>query len=1162
MLQVKAWIETVTIPTYETGRPEKNPIFLEKRVYQGSRGSVYPHPVVEKISEEKINKEYQAVFIENEFILIMILPSLGGRIQRAYDKLRKRDFVYYTQVIKPALVGLTGPWISGGIEFNWPQHHRPSTFDPVDFTIVENKDGSKTVWVNEVELMTRTKGMAGFTLYPGKAYLEIRGKLFNRTPFPQTFLWWANPAVKVNDHYQSIFPPDVHAVFDHGKRDVSGFPIATGTYYKVDYSPGTDISRYKNIPVPTSFMAVESKYNFIGGYEHDAQAGMLHVANHHVSPGKKQWTWGTGDFGQAWDKNLTDEDGPYIELMCGVFTDNQPDFSWLQPNEEKTFEQYFMPYAGIGEVKNASKYAAINCIVTSDAVAIKVYATSVFTDAEINVFDDGILNYGDLGTLIYGEKDVIKYGDKGALIYRDKGKLIYCDKILLDPSGIYEYRLTTSASFADREFTVEISSNGRLLIDYKHRRQEAKDLPSAATAAQDPKDVTTIEKLFLNGLHLEQYRHATYDPCSYYLEGLRRDPEDIRCNNAMGLWYLRKAQPAKAESYLRQAVKSIILRNPNPYDGEPLYNLGLCLKMLHRDDEAFDLYYKSTWNDSFQHNGFLQLARLASRRNDFEEALELVEKSLNCNYSSATARHLKAALLRKLKRNDEAVKWIDKSLELDAFNLGCLFERKILLSDIDYPLPGDTNNSAEADLNAVIEADMNAVVEADMNFNAKSRTYSPVRNNFNNYAEYALDYADAGLYIEAFELLKTYRYSKDEPLLNYYLGWFQLKAGYPDEAKLYFNKGSSAPADFCFPSKIEEVEILKSALKQNDQDAKAYYYLGNYWFANAVYPDAIACWEKSTTIDDSFPTSFRNLALAYFNKEHEKDKALGAMEKAFALDQADARLLMELDLLHKLCNYSPWKRLQFLEDHIELVEQRHDLYMERLTLYNQLGDFETAKALICERKFQPWEGGEGKIVLQFCTCNIELAKQALEENDPAKALQLLNELEKYPDNLGEGKLPGKPENDIYYWKGIAYGMMNRQADANIEFEKAKQGDIIPKQAIFYNDPQPENIFYQAKAWQKTGNIKYASTIFENLLVFGKEHMNDHIRIDYFAVSLPELMVFDQDLDNKNAIHCLYVMGLGYLGLNDKILANECFSEVLKLDVNHIGASIHLNTALL
>ncbi|WP_333865274.1 DUF5107 domain-containing protein, partial [Chitinophaga sp.] len=231
---VKVWEESIVIPTYGTGRPDKNPMFFEKRVYQGSSGVVYPNPVVEKILDEKEDVRWKAVFLENRYLKIMILPELGGRVQMAFDKIGNRHFIYYNQVIKPALVGLCGPWISGGIEFNWPQHHRPSTYEAVDYTTEEHADGSKTIWVNEIEKMFRTKGMAGFTLHPDKAYLEIKGKLYNRTPLPQTFLWWANPAVKVNDHYQSVFPPDVHAVFDHGKRDVSSFPIATGTYYKVD----------------------------------------------------------------------------------------------------------------------------------------------------------------------------------------------------------------------------------------------------------------------------------------------------------------------------------------------------------------------------------------------------------------------------------------------------------------------------------------------------------------------------------------------------------------------------------------------------------------------------------------------------------------------------------------------------------------------------------------------------------------------------------------------------------------------------------------------------------------------------------------------------------------------------------------------------------------
>src|SRR5687767_12773773 len=218
-MEVKAWQELVKIPTYKIGNPDKNPMFLEKRVYQGSSGVVYPHPVIDKVYDEKEDKEWTALFLENEYIKIMILPELGGRIQMAYDKTNDYHFVYYNRVIKPALVGLTGPWISGGIEFNWPQHHRPGTFEPVDYMIENNEDASITVWVSEIEKMYHTKGMAGFTLYPGKAYVEVKARLHNRTCFPQTFLWWANPAVAVDETYQSVFPPDVHAVYDHGKRD-------------------------------------------------------------------------------------------------------------------------------------------------------------------------------------------------------------------------------------------------------------------------------------------------------------------------------------------------------------------------------------------------------------------------------------------------------------------------------------------------------------------------------------------------------------------------------------------------------------------------------------------------------------------------------------------------------------------------------------------------------------------------------------------------------------------------------------------------------------------------------------------------------------------------------------------------------------------------------
>jgi len=267
MKAAKIWKEKIIIPTYEIGKADKNPIFLENRVYQGSSGKIYPYPTIEKIYDKKVDKEYRAVWIENEYIKVMILPELGGRIQRAYDKTNEYDFVYYNKVIKPALVGLCGPWISGGIEFNWPQHHRPTTFSPVDYFLEEKEDGSVICLIHDVDQMYGSEVRTAFRLYPQKAYIEITSNLYNRTSLPQTFLWWANPAVAVNEYTQSIFPPDVHAVMDHGKRDVSRFPIATGVYYKHDYSEGLIFPDTKYSSANFLY-GRKSAFDFVGGYDH------------------------------------------------------------------------------------------------------------------------------------------------------------------------------------------------------------------------------------------------------------------------------------------------------------------------------------------------------------------------------------------------------------------------------------------------------------------------------------------------------------------------------------------------------------------------------------------------------------------------------------------------------------------------------------------------------------------------------------------------------------------------------------------------------------------------------------------------------------------------------------------------------------------------------
>ena len=1093
MKKVTVRQEKLTIPTYETAEYDKNPMFLEKRVYQGSSGRVYPHPVCEGVADVKTDREYDAVFLENDYILVMILPELGGRIQRLYDKTNGYDAVYYNEVIKPALVGLAGPWISGGIEFNWPQHHRPTTYMPVDYLLEEHADGSKSVLVNDTDRMYGTKGIAKFTLYPGKAYLEITGQLYNRTNMPQTFLWWANPAVPVNDHTKSIFPPDVHAVMDHGKRDVSRFPVATGVYYKHDYSEGVDISRYKNIPVPTSYMAEKSAFDFVGGYDYNVGAGVLHVADHHVSPGKKQWTWGCGDFGKCWDKNLTDEDGPYIELMTGVFTDNQPDFTWLKPFEEKVFKQYFMPYKAVGEVKNATIDAALNVTISGGHAEIIVYVTSPREGASV-------------------------------VISRD-GKEIFREEADLDPVHTYQKTVELPGG-RQQEYTVAVySREGKKLVSFTPLEQSIPEIPEPAKAAKEPREIATVEELYLTGQHIEQYRHATYLPDGYYLEGLKRDPGDIRTNIAYGSLLLSRGLFEESEAYFRKAVGRATWKNPNPYDSEGYYKLGLSLFYQSRMDEAYDAFYKAAWSSEQQEMSFYYLSAIACGRGDYEDALYLIDRGLVKNWHNVKARGIKAAILRKLGRGEEACAWIRDSLRIDPF---------------DY----------------VSRRESLAYLEGDALAKEKAIFADCLRGNAQAYLRLARDYAECGFYGEALDVLAAC--PETAALNEYYKAYYMRQAGKTaDEVGSQYLLAEKQDSYCCFPNALEDIAVLKDCCETVSTASFSWYYLGNLYYDKKQYEKAALCWEKSVENNDRFPTAYRNLSLAYYNHMGEKEAARTVMERAFALDPADSRVFFELDQLYKKLRLPVRERLAFYEKYMDTALERDDAFIEYVTLQNLVGNYEKANELLLSRKLHPWEGGEGKAAAQYIVSLVEMAKKELRRKEYEKAAALLERALVYPENLGEGKLEGSKDNNIYYYLGLAKEGLGKAGEARKCFAQASVGSQEVAGMMYYNDQPADMILYQGLACYKLGQQKIGNRMMYKLIDFGEQHVRDEVKIDYFAVSLPDLMIYEENFTLKNQAHCNYVMGLGSLGLGKKEEAAAFFTETLNIDPFHLNCRILL-----
>ena len=1089
MAPVELRDEVVNFPTYAVGEPDRNPMFLHKRVYQGSSGRVYPYPVIDSVADEPRDVQHRALTLENEYLSIMVLPGLGGRIHRALDKTNHHDFIYFNRVIKPALVGLAGPWISGGIEFNWPQHHRPNTFGPVLTAVERHDDGAITLWCGETDRMHGTRGMHGLTLRPGRAVLEITGRCINPTPFPQTFLWWANPAVAVNDHYQSVFPPDVVAVLDHGKRAVSSFPIATGEYYKVDYSPGTDISWYRNIPVPTSYMAARSDFDFVGGYDHGRRAGVLHVADHHVSPGKKQWTWGCGDFGKSWDRHLTDEDGPYIELMTGVYTDNQPDFSWLLPAEEKRFRQAFLPYKDIGLVKNASLDAAVSLSVRDGKADVGAYATSRV----------------DVDVVLRNEKT-------GEVLLQERRSLSPEAGILLQVSV---------GDAQERDLSLSVVRARRELVDYSPGRIREHPIPTPASPAPKPADVPGTEDLLLWGTHLEQYRHATRDPEPYYREALRREPEDLRANNALGLLLLRRGQLDDAEPLLRRAVEAAQRRNGNPRDSEPLFNLGTCRALQGDRREAIDLFGKAAWTLAQRDASWLAQARLECADARLLRAADILSGALEASPRLPGAWPLLAALLRRMGQLDDAARILAEGRRREPLDLMLRVEEALLER-------ARGNEASAAKLLAAL-----------VDF---------IAPDLEHYAlEVAREYRSAGLEDEAREVLvlavERARASGAVPrLLLDYLG---------DDA------AAGAFSDRCFPNRLEDLQVLRATIARNPADGAAHRVLGNLLYDKNRAEQAIAHWERALELDPSDAVAARNLGIALHNVRRETAAALARLELAASLAPQDARLLFEWDQVARLAGEPVATRLARLEARAELLEKRDDLVLEHATLLNLAGRHEEALARITSRRFHPWEGGEGKVSGQYVTALVELARAALAAGKKQQALALLDRALAWPESLGEGKLAGARENDVQFLRALALG---GGPEATAALEAAASGDSSPAPAWFYNDQPPEKLYYQGSALRCLGREGEARALFDKLRAYGEEHLDDQPEIDFFAVSLPDFTVFEGDFARRNRVHCLLMIGLARLAEGDFAGATAALDEALALDPACTPAALHRRLA--
>ncbi|HEY4989104.1 MAG TPA: tetratricopeptide repeat protein, partial [Opitutaceae bacterium] len=689
---------------------------------------------------------------------------------------------------------------------------------------------------------------------------------------------------------------------------------------------------------------------------------------------KKQWTWGNHEFGYAWDRNLTDPDEngeyrPYIELMGGVYTDNQPDFSFLQPGETRTWSQFWYPIRMIGPAQKANPDGALGLSVRRGIAHIGVAVTARQPDARVQLA-------------------------RGAKVVGEWEHALAPDRPLV-------FEVAVDASARPEDFTLRvIAGHGGELISYTPSAPAPGRPHTPAKEPAEPALTATADELFITGLHLEQYRHATRLPEAYWREALRRDPGDSRCNLALGRWHLRRGELDDAERYLRAAIARLLERNPNPYDGEAHYQLGICLRHQATAeggdsaalDAAYDAFFKATWSLAWQPAGFHALAEIDSLRGDWPRALEHADRALRVNADNLRARDLKAIILRKLGRKAEAATLIRETLATD-------------------PLDWWARHLAGEELGCDTQ------VRLDL----------------------ALDYSGAGQFQDALDVLSGAPGTKKrisasggippadlpdatlgtEPLVHYYRAWTCHRMGNRKAERQHLSAASRAGGDYCFPARLEEIAILRHAIASNSRDARAPFYLGNLLYDRRRHREAIEMWELAAKLEPRNAIAWRNLGIGYFNILGRPADARAAYERALAANPHDGRLVYERDQLWKRQGVPPAKRLRQLRRHAALVRSRDDLSVEICALYNQTGAPDGALRIVATRKFQPWEGGEGLALRQHVRTHIALGRRALSRRQTSSALLHFGAALSAPENLGEAHHLLANQSDSHFWMGKA-----------------------------------------------------------------------------------------------------------------------------------------------
>ena len=967
--KVRVWEGTINIPTYLLGPENPNPQFPLVNSH-----NIYPYTALDDLTDHREMKTYRAIYLENEYLKATILPQMDGRVYSLYDKVAKREVLYRNHVIKYGMVGLRGAWISGGIEWNFPNGHTTDTVSPVASRFRQNPDGSATVVVGDMDQVSNMHWEVALTLRPGVAHLEAHVTLFNSTSLSRLYWWWANSAVPGTDDMQFIYP--MRMANPHSHTQIWTFPIWKGVNY----------SWYKDVHHATSLFGVDVHRSFFGAYYHKANEGVIHVANYHKVPGKKTWTWGNAGDGRIWVHLLTDNDGQYCEIQSGRFQ-TQLSQEFMAPQKVESWNEYWYPVADLdGGFVQGTPQMAINVVYPQSGAAGKPSVELAVSPA----------------VAVHGAKIEVKLGSETLKDF---------SPVSFEPLATRKFRIPVAdVAAAKRQLDVTIlNSAGKKLLHWSAAapidgNPNLSVKPGVQHVNQKPDSELSTEQLFLRAVN-DKKEGRPLEASRLYREVLKRDPGYVPALLKLAQQEYLAADFAGAEGLIVRAQAR------DAKDPGVSYLAGVIYKGAGKMGLARDGFWKSIRFGGAEAPALVELGEIEIRQKEYASAATLLRKALRYNPGDGVALSDLAAALRLGGHVKEASEVAGEAVNKMPILPYALAEQWRVEAAL-----GNASSAGHAG-----EVFKNAVGYRSQGYLEAGAWYRRLG-----------DLASSDMVLRAGT--KNLAAKEVSPLIDDYLAANAWDEGHAQQASTDASAAEKANVEAVFPNRPEDAQVLREVLAHNPSDAHAQYFLGNFLFAHSHYAEAADLWKQALGEGFHYAVLYRNLGVYAWNVQNDPKAAARYYAQAIQQTPDDYRLYVDLDEIYAQLGKTSQREKLFASAPADVLG--HDLVRARRVLLNvEERHYDQALDALKGHNFKPWEGGR-TIRQLFVLANLEKGRQAFAEGQFKAAEGSFRAGLEYPGNLGVGKPEHPQDEEALYWLGRALEAQGEKTAARNAWQQA------------------------------------------------------------------------------------------------------------------------------